>query len=259
MPTFNSNSNGTKNNPTNKASKAGMPSNLPKTAPAAAKSAKKPLDEIVKEVIDGAWGAVADRKAKLEAAGYDYNMVQRAVNRVEGASVAELTAVVDQVIRGEFGNGADRKAKLEAAGFFQYEISNFSKKGYESRHNLKYWSCEEYLGFGPAAYSDFAGDRFGNSRDMRTYLDGGDILAERERPDERERENEYVMLRMRLCDGVSAADFRARFGKDLETYFGEGLSRYLDGGFVQRRGDGYAFTPKGMYVSNTILSDVLEF
>lgn len=148
---------------------------------------------------------------------------------------------------------------LAANGYAQYEISNFSKKGYESRHNLKYWSSEEYLGFGPAAYSDFAGDRFGNSRDMRTYLDGGDILAERERPDERERENEYVMLRMRLCDGVSAADFRARFGKDLETYFGEGLSRYLDGGFVQRRGDGYAFTPKGMYVSNTILSDVLEF
>lgn len=137
MPTFNSNSNGTKNNPTNNASKAGMPSNLPKsatvssrpaskagmpsnlpkTAPAAAKPAKKPLDEIVKEVIDGAWGTGADRKAKLEAAGYDYNMVQRAVNRVEGASVAELTAVVDQVIRGEFGNGADRKAKLEAAGF----------------------------------------------------------------------------------------------------------------------------------------------
>ena len=133
MPTFNSNSNGTKNNaskagmPSNlpksattsprPASKAGMPSNLPKTAPAAAKPAKKSIDEIVKEVIDGAWGAGADRKAKLEAAGYDYNLVQRAVNRVAGASAAELSAVADQVIRGEFGNGADRKAKLEAAGF----------------------------------------------------------------------------------------------------------------------------------------------
>ena len=133
MPTFNSNSNAPKNNaskagmPSNlpksattssrPASKAGMPSNLPKTAPAAAKPAKKPMDEIVKEVIAGAWGAGADRKAKLEAAGYDYDMVQRAVNRIEGASVAELSAVVDQVIRGEYGNGADRKAKLEAAGY----------------------------------------------------------------------------------------------------------------------------------------------
>ena len=148
---------------------------------------------------------------------------------------------------------------LRAYGYEQYEISNFSKPGYESRHNLKYWNCDEYLGFGPAAYSDFLGERFGNSRDLPAYLDGMEIETEREHPDVRERQNEYVMLRMRLSKGVSASAFERRFGMDFEGLFGKKLSRYVDGGFVKRQDDTYAFTPRGMYVSNAILSEILEF
>ena len=148
---------------------------------------------------------------------------------------------------------------LAEKGFVQYEISNFCKSEYQSRHNLKYWRCEEYLGFGPAAYSDFLGCRFGNSRDLAAYLEGRDITAEREYPDAAERENEYVMLGMRLCEGVGATAFEARFGTAFESRFGERLARYCKGGFVERRADGYAFTTEGMYVSNAILSDVLEF
>ena len=62
--------------------------------------------------------------------------------------------------------------RLAAHGYRQYEISNFSKRGYESRHNLRYWNCEAFLGFGPAAYSDFGGERFGNSRDLVAYIAG---------------------------------------------------------------------------------------
>ena len=148
---------------------------------------------------------------------------------------------------------------LRAYGYEQYEISNFSKPGYESRHNLKYWNCDEYLGFGPAAYSDFLGERFGNSRDLPAYLDGMEIETEREHPDVRERQNEYVMLRMRLSKGVSASLFERRFGMDFEGLFGKKLSKYVDGGFVKRQDDTYAFTPRGMYVSNAILSEILEF
>ena len=147
---------------------------------------------------------------------------------------------------------------LASKDIMQYEISNFAKRGYESRHNLKYWNCDEYLGFGPAAYSDFGGYRFGNSRDLVAYNEGRDILAEREEPDRRDRMNEYVMLRMRLCAGVSASSFEQRFGENFEERFGKAFSRYIDPGFVCRRGDGYAFTPEGMYVSNTILSEVLD-
>lgn len=148
---------------------------------------------------------------------------------------------------------------LASLGYRQYEISNYAKRGYESRHNLKYWNCEEYLGFGPAAYSDFNGDRFGNSRDVAAYIHGREILAERETPSPSERMNEYIMLRMRLTDGVSAAAFSKRFGQDLNSLLGGRLAAFESGGFVRRTEDGWAFTTEGFYVSNTILAEILDF
>lgn len=147
---------------------------------------------------------------------------------------------------------------LAGRGIFQYEISNFAKPGYESRHNLKYWKMGEYLGFGPAAYSDFGGERFGNTRDLDGYLAGLDVTAERERATEKTREAEYVMLRMRLCEGLDAGAFRERFGKAPDAYLSR-LSRYLEEGFVRRTERGIAFTVRGMLVSNSILSEILDF
>lgn len=152
----------------------------------------------------------------------------------------------------------DGIAFLSERGYRQYEISNFAKPGYESRHNLKYWNCDEYLGFGVAAYSDFSGARFGNSRDLAAYIGGGAVEAERETPSKKERENEYVMLRLRLCEGISAGAFEARFGEPFAP-FAAGLGKYLSSGFVKKTGDRYAFTPEGMYVSNAILSEVVDF
>lgn len=149
--------------------------------------------------------------------------------------------------------------RLGERGWKQYEISNFAKKGYESKHNLKYWRCEEYLGFGPAAHSDFCGVRFGNSRDLAAYIEGRSILEEQSRIDTEERKNEYVMLGMRLAEGVDAKAFEARFEEPFSARFGTRLRRYEEGGFVRSSELGAAFTPKGMYVSNAILADVLDF
>jgi oxygen-independent coproporphyrinogen-3 oxidase len=133
--------------------------------------------------------------------------------------------------------------RLGARGWKQYEISNFAKKGYESKHNLKYWRCEEYLGFGPAAHSDFCGVRFGNSRDLAAYIEGGSILEEQNRIDTEERKHEYVMLGMRLAEGVDAKAFEARFGEPFSARFGTRLRRYEEGGFVRSSELGAAFTP----------------
>ena len=148
---------------------------------------------------------------------------------------------------------------LESHGVFQYEISNFARKGYESRHNLKYWSCEEYLGFGPSAYSDFAGERFGNSRDVMAYIAGKEITAERECPDLGERIKEYLMLRLRLCEGLESVAMRERFGVTPEALCGKTIERQLRLGFLQKTDRGYAFTREGFYVSNTLLSELLDF
>ena len=147
---------------------------------------------------------------------------------------------------------------LAEGGLEHYEISNFAKKGYRSRHNCKYWNVEEYLGFGPAAYSDLGGERFGNRRDLEGYLRGEDIIAERTRPSLRERENEYVMLRMRLSEGLDTRAFAKRFGHGAEN-FRERLAKYESGGFVRRTENGMAFTPRGFLVSNAILSEVVDF
>ena len=106
---------------------AGMPSNVPfnQAKPAqpaaAAPKALKANDVVAKEVIRGDWGNGAERKAKLEAAGYNYDAVQAEVNRqmsgAKAAPAANLDDVARRVIRGEFGNGAERKARLEAAGY----------------------------------------------------------------------------------------------------------------------------------------------
>lgn len=148
---------------------------------------------------------------------------------------------------------------LEQNGLLQYEISNFARKGYESRHNLKYWNSEEYLGLGPAAYSDLFGERFGNSRDLAAFLSGEDVTAERETPSREERLQEYVMLRLRLAEGIVEEDFSARFGVRFADRFADGLSPYLSRGLLLRTDKGYALSREGMLLSNAILSDLLDF
>lgn len=150
-------------------------------------------------------------------------------------------------------------AFLAENGYEQYEISNFARAGYESRHNLKYWNCDEYLGFGVAAHSDFGGVRFGNSRDIDAYLAGSDITEEKSIPDKSERINEYVMLRFRLCEGVSVSAFEERFGIDFEETFGKKLAPFLPSGLVRCENGQYCLSKEGMLVSNAILSQILDF
>jgi oxygen-independent coproporphyrinogen-3 oxidase len=148
---------------------------------------------------------------------------------------------------------------LAQNGYTQYEISNFARPGYESRHNLKYWNCDEYLGFGVAAHSDFGGVRFGNSRDIEEYLADRDITEERTIPDKTERMNEYVMLRFRLCEGVDVSTFENRFGTSFEETYGKKLAPFVKAGLVQCENGRYYLAQEGMLVSNTILSEILDF
>ncbi len=146
---------------------------------------------------------------------------------------------------------------LKGHGIGQYEISNFSRPGYESRHNLKYWRQEPYLGFGPTAHSDFGGKRIANARNLDGYLAGEDISVS-ERLGKAEREDEFVMLSMRLCAGLSKTAFAERFGR-IPTEYLNRLRTYVPPGFVHPTADGFAFTPEGFLVSNPILSEVLSF
>lgn len=155
---------------------------------------------------------------------------------------------------------------LAENGWAQYEISNFAKPGKQCLHNLRYWNCEEYIGFGPGAHSYFGGRRFAYRRDTEAYIRNleyqgsvPDILSEDYALKPSERLGEYVMLRLRLTDGVDSDAFAAKFGVSFEKMFGKYLPMYIENGFMENIGRKYRFTPKGMFVSNYILSAMLDF
>ena len=95
---------------------------------------------------------------------------------------------------------------LSAAGYEHYEISNYARPGMRSRHNLHTWQDKPYIGLGVGAYSYLHGVRFGQSRDLSAFLDGRDITVDRYIPDRREQMEEYIMLGLRLAEGISEAD-----------------------------------------------------
>ena len=151
-------------------------------------------------------------------------------------------------------------------GYHQYEISNFAKKNKFCRHNIKYWNGEEYLGLGPAAHSYFAGKRFSFKKDTDLYIssfsdsyDGESIVDEMIDIPQSARVAEYVMLRFRLSDGVDCEKFHKLFGRDFDKLYYSKLEPYINSGHIVKTNKGYAFTPEGMYVSNYILSRIIDF
>ena len=146
---------------------------------------------------------------------------------------------------------------LAKEGYAQYEISNFAKPCYESRHNLRYWRLQEYAGFGPGAHSDMGGVRFAYEKDLDSYIAGDLRLSEREEIDPMERDMETVMLSLRTADGLDLQDYVWRFRQKadpMERLFEE----YEKHGLAQRTQTGWRLTPKGFYVSNSIILSLQE-
>ncbi len=148
--------------------------------------------------------------------------------------------------------------RLTEAGYGKYEISNFAKPGRESEHNLGYWQGRDYLGFGVAAHSCFDGVRFGNSRNIQGFLNGEDITEERTVLSDRDRLCEWLMLSMRLAEGISEQEFQKRTGMTAEQAY-PALPAWIQGGYLTRKNGRLAFTDRGFFVSNAILSELLDF
>jgi oxygen-independent coproporphyrinogen-3 oxidase len=143
--------------------------------------------------------------------------------------------------------------KLNQHGFSQYEISNFAKPGFESRHNLKYWHCEEYLGIGPAAHSFVDGKRFYYERNLRAFLDGCEPMQDGTGGDF----EEYAMLALRLTEGITDKGCRARFGTGISDGVRRAAQRYEKVGLTAPTPDGFRLTEKGFLVSNKLIAELL--
>ena len=143
-------------------------------------------------------------------------------------------------------------------GYYHYEISNYSKPGYECRHNLLYWRDMEYIGVGASAYSYFRGIRYGNTRNLVEYINSPhDAIEYREVIDKENEMTEYAMMRLRLCEGISLSSYKNKFGADFLFGKQELLIRLCEGGFITLSNDRISLTDKGMYVSNSIISELL--
>ena len=151
---------------------------------------------------------------------------------------------------------------LQSFGYQQYEISNFAKPGLECRHNLKYWMGDPYLGFGPAAVSDFAGKRYTAAADLDQYITGileqKTILSACDAIPTRERAGEYLMLRLRTSYGIEENEY-------MQTYLlpfaplEQLLTTYAQRDLAKKEENGrWRLTPKGFLVSNAILVELLE-
>lgn len=150
---------------------------------------------------------------------------------------------------------------LERMGYGQYEISNFARPGMESRHNLKYWHLDEYAGFGPGAHSDFGGVRYAYARDLDAYIrgvaTGAPMLSESERIPPLDRDTEYVMLGLRLREGLDPREFERRFRRRFNCFV-PFLEQCRQNGYACEEEGRWHLTPKGFLVSNQIIGGMLD-
>lgn len=144
--------------------------------------------------------------------------------------------------------------QLERMGLQQYEISNFARPGFESKHNLKYWRCEEYLGFGAAAHSFFKGKRYAHGRDIVSYCKcpANDLAVTEEQAGGVE---EQLMLALRLNEGIDLS----RLQEEISLLrLLEAADPLLRGGFLQLNRQHLRMTPRGFLVSNQVIATLLE-
>ena len=152
-------------------------------------------------------------------------------------------------------------AYLAQWGYEQYEISNFAKPGFLSRHNMKYWTLGEYAGFGPGAHSDFGGVRYAYARDLEGYIQGvrshAPMLSESERIPPLERDTEWIMLGLRTVRGLDPKVFERRFRRRFSC-FAPLLDQCARAGYAVEEEGRWHLTPAGFLVSNQIIGRMLD-
>ncbi len=203
------------------------------------------------------------------------NVAEAAALGPEGLSLYALgwerrTAFSVRAARGEIepiGEEEGRALYLEAieiaerSGWRQYEISNFARPGFESRHNLVYWRNEGYLGLGSAAVSYVGGRRVGNEERPRRYIEriaaGGDAEAFSERLEPAARARETLVFGLRLVEGLDEKEFRRRTGFSLEETGGEALSALVDAGRIVREGGRVRLARDSLVVADAIAAELV--
>ena len=154
------------------------------------------------------------------------------------------------------------KELLSAAGYKRYEISNYAKPGYESRHNCSYWTGIDYLGVGLGASSLIQKNRYRNEENMECYLKTlvqNKVVRQMEETLDKQSEiEEYMILGLRMMKGVSKSEFFKRFGETMDMKYGEVLAQLKSLELITEEDDFVCLTEKGIDVSNEIFTMFME-
>ena len=150
------------------------------------------------------------------------------------------------------------KNTLELNGFHHYEISNFAKKGFESKHNLDCWNQQEYIGFGVAAHSYVDNVRYSNTENLEKYIKNIDLgIPENNRTihevqNENDKKKEYMLLGLRKIDGIKIGDFKNIFGENPIYLYRNELSKLSEEGLIEIDEDVIKLTNKGIDLANLV-------
>ena len=148
---------------------------------------------------------------------------------------------------------------VKAGGYEHYEISNFALRGYRSRHNSSYWQGTSYLGLGAGAHSYNGTCRRWNVSSLNNYIkgvEGGKKYFEEEQLSTTDLYNEYVMTRLRTCEGINEREFSCRFPTQKVDYFQKMAAPHLQSGNLVKRDGNICLSRKGLFISDTIMSDL---
>ena len=143
------------------------------------------------------------------------------------------------------------KNTLENNGYIHYEISNFSKKGYESKHNISCWKQEEYIGFGAAAHSYMGCTRYSSTESIEEYIQGSEKIVHEKQTIE-DAKKEYMLLGLRKIKGVSIQEFKNKFGDNPIFLFRNELNKLVEEDLVEVDGDEIKLTNKGLDLANIV-------
>lgn len=177
------------------------------------------------------------------------------------------TPIYTDYLNGELPDGDEvaelyeyGRSLLAEKGYMRYEVSNFCKKGFESRHNLNYWKRGEYVGLGVSASSFFSGRRLLNTLDLDEYmkciLSGFYPVIDSEEVSEKDARFEFVMLGLRTVYGVSAAEYKKAFGTEWKEDFSRAYQKTKE--YLSEEGDVTRIRDEYLYVQNAILSEYAE-
>ena len=205
----------------------------------------KDIDESIEDIINlnpehiSVYSLILEEETKL------YDMVNN----------GEVNLIDDELERKMYWTV---KEKLEEAGFIHYEISNFSKKGYESKHNMNCWNQEEYIGFGIAAHSYMDRKRFFNIIELEEYIkniEEGNYEKNsfvEEVQDEESMKKEYMMLGLRKIEGISIQAFKNKFIDNPLYLFNKELARLVEEKLIEVDLDNIKLTSKGLDLANIV-------